>query len=80
MTSLKLCGPKLSTGCALLSIWGVVQLAVMSLFFHIKSVALIEDLPLNHTLTNYTEIVQVSKISYFLETKHTMLFYIKLSV
>ncbi|ODN02203.1 Ribonuclease kappa [Orchesella cincta] len=41
-----LCGPKLSLCCLLLSIWGVIQLALMGVFFYIKSVALVEDLPL----------------------------------
>jgi len=41
-----LCGPKLSLCCLLLSVWGIVQLALMGIFFYIKSVALIEDLPL----------------------------------
>jgi len=40
------CGPKLSLCCLLLSIWGVVQLALMGIFFWVKSVALVEDLPL----------------------------------
>jgi len=41
-----LCGPKLSLCCLLLSIWGIAQLALMGIFFYIKSVALVEDLPL----------------------------------
>ena len=73
MINIKVCGPKLSTGCTLLSIWGIVQLALMSLCFHIKSVALIEDLPLNETLTNYTDIVQVGQISCFYGAKHSIL-------
>jgi len=40
------CGPKLSLCCLLLSVWGIIQLALMGIFFYIKSVALIEDLPL----------------------------------
>ena len=60
MVKYKFCGPKCSTCWTVLSVWGVAQLALMSLFFHIKSVALIEDLPLNKTLTDYNEVVKVS--------------------
>jgi len=41
-----LCGPKLSLCCLLLSVWGIVQLALMGIFFYSNSVALVEDLPL----------------------------------
>lgn len=39
-----LCGPKVSTVGVVLSIWGVVQLALTGIFFHARSVALIEDI------------------------------------
>jgi len=38
------CGPKLSLCCLLLSVWGVVQLGLMGIFFYMKSVALVDDL------------------------------------
>ncbi|XP_050726316.1 ribonuclease kappa-like [Eriocheir sinensis] len=41
---MKLCGPKCSLCCTLLSAWGIVQLALMGIFFFIKSPAFIEDL------------------------------------
>jgi len=40
---MKICGPKLSGCCFLLSIWGIVQLLVMGICFYTRSVALIED-------------------------------------
>nr|XP_045625978.1 ribonuclease kappa-like [Procambarus clarkii] len=40
----KICGPKCSLCCTLLSIWGIVQLVLMGVFFWIKSPAFIEDL------------------------------------
>ncbi|XP_021951530.1 ribonuclease kappa [Folsomia candida] len=40
------CGPKLSLCCLLLSVWGVIQLGLMGIFFYVKSVALVEDLEL----------------------------------
>ena len=46
MVSLRICGPKLSLCGALLSIWGILQLAVMALSFYYNSVALVDDLPL----------------------------------
>jgi len=30
-------------------VWGIAQLALMGIFFYIKSVALVEDLPLDET-------------------------------
>ena len=59
MVSLKFCGPKLSAGCTLLSIWGIIQLGLMGLLFRIKSVAFIEDLTLNKTEKSYHGIRQV---------------------
>ncbi|XP_040564110.1 ribonuclease kappa [Lepeophtheirus salmonis] len=41
-----LCGPKLSLFGAVLSVWGIVQLTLMGVFFYTNSVALVEDLPL----------------------------------
>ena len=60
MASLRFCGLKTSTAIFLLSLWGIVQLGLMSLSFHVKSVALIEDLPLKDSFTNYNESVEVS--------------------
>ncbi len=41
------CGPKLSLCCSILSAWGIFQLTLMGIFFHINSVALIEDISLH---------------------------------
>jgi len=41
-----LCGPKLSLCGLIISVWGVVQLALMGVFYRIKSVALAEDIPM----------------------------------
>ncbi|XP_055920007.1 ribonuclease kappa [Eupeodes corollae] len=43
---MKICGPKLSLCGLIISVWGIIQLTLMGLFFYIHSVALIEDLPL----------------------------------
>ncbi|XP_065656041.1 ribonuclease kappa-like isoform X1 [Hydra vulgaris] len=40
-----ICGPKLSNCCFVLSIWGIIMLILMGIFFNIESVALIEDIP-----------------------------------
>jgi len=42
-----LCGPKLSLCGIIISIWGIIQLLLMGLFYYIHSVALVEDLPLD---------------------------------
>ena len=44
--SLRICGPKLSLCCTLVSAWGIVQLLVMGLAFGMRSVALVEDIVL----------------------------------
>lgn len=49
MVSAKICGPKCSICCSLVSAWGIVMLALMGVFFYVKSPALVEDLPLNET-------------------------------
>ena len=41
-----ICGPKVALFGVILSAWGVVQLAVTGLLFHVRSVALIEDVGL----------------------------------
>ncbi|EDS25706.1 salivary secreted ribonuclease [Culex quinquefasciatus] len=40
------CGPKLSLCGLIISVWGIIQLLLMGVFYYIHSVALIEDLPL----------------------------------
>ncbi|KAL0820307.1 hypothetical protein ABMA28_006216 [Loxostege sticticalis] len=45
----KLCGPKLSLCGLILSVWGIIQLTLMGVFYYIRSVALLEDLPLDGT-------------------------------
>lgn len=41
----RVCGPKLSNCCFVLSIWGIIMLVLMGIFFRVESVALLEDLP-----------------------------------
>ncbi|CAB4018287.1 ribonuclease kappa-like [Paramuricea clavata] len=38
-----ICGPKLSNCCFVLSIWGIIMLVFLGIFFQVKSVALRED-------------------------------------
>ncbi|XP_057304809.1 ribonuclease kappa-B-like [Hydractinia symbiolongicarpus] len=40
-----ICGPKLSSCCFVLSIWGIIMLILMGVFFRIESVSLLEDVP-----------------------------------
>jgi len=49
-----LCGPKLSICCTILSLWGIIQLALMGLFFFMKSVALVDDVGLSDILASDT--------------------------
>ncbi|XP_015117393.1 ribonuclease kappa-B [Diachasma alloeum] len=43
---MKVCGPKYALCGLIISAWGIVQLLLMGIFFFFRSVALIEDLPL----------------------------------
>ncbi|KAM9500373.1 ribonuclease kappa-A [Clarias gariepinus] len=46
MSSFILCGPKLAACMLVLSMWGVIMLAMLGIFFTIHSAVLIEDVPL----------------------------------
>ncbi|KAK1136112.1 hypothetical protein K0M31_000680 [Melipona bicolor] len=43
---MKICGPKYALCGLILSVWGIFQLLLMGIFFYTKSVALVEDLPI----------------------------------
>lgn len=45
MVSLLCCGPKLAICGIVLSVWGVVMLALLGIFFNMHSAVLIEDVP-----------------------------------
>ncbi|XP_030636400.1 ribonuclease kappa-A [Chanos chanos] len=46
MASLLFCGPKLAACGLVLSIWGVIMLAMLGIFFTTHSAVLIEDVPI----------------------------------
>ena len=52
MLDLRFCGPKLSIFGILVSIWGIIQLSLMALAFHSKSIAVVEDLNFNETIVD----------------------------
>ncbi|XP_045777350.1 ribonuclease kappa-like [Maniola jurtina] len=57
----KFCGPKLSLVGVVLSVWGIIQLTLMGVFYAIKAVALLEDLPLggeHETLSDFISEVE----------------------
>uniref|UniRef100_M3XKF3 Uncharacterized protein n=1 Tax=Latimeria chalumnae TaxID=7897 RepID=M3XKF3_LATCH len=45
MVSLLCCGPKLAACGIVLSIWGVIMLILLGIFFNVHSAVLIEDVP-----------------------------------
>ncbi|ESO91552.1 hypothetical protein LOTGIDRAFT_233363 [Lottia gigantea] len=53
-----ICGPKLSAYCSILSVWGIVMLGLLGLFFQIRSPTLIEDIPLENWNGTYSEAVE----------------------
>jgi len=40
-----ICGPKCSLCGLIISAWGIIQLALMGIFYYIEAVALAEDVP-----------------------------------
>ncbi|XP_065569762.1 ribonuclease kappa-B-like [Artemia franciscana] len=48
-----LCGPKLSLFGLIVSVWGIIQLSLMGMFFYTHSVAFAEDLGLEHPYDDY---------------------------
>ncbi|KAJ8007749.1 hypothetical protein DPEC_G00097440 [Dallia pectoralis] len=47
MVSCLFCGPKLAVCGLVISIWGIIMLAMLGIFFTTHSVVLIEDVPFN---------------------------------
>uniref|UniRef100_A0A8C6UD89 Ribonuclease, RNase K b n=1 Tax=Neogobius melanostomus TaxID=47308 RepID=A0A8C6UD89_9GOBI len=45
MPSLLFCGPKMAACGIVISIWGIIMLAMLGIFFSAKSAILIEDVP-----------------------------------
>ena len=52
MLDLRFCGPKLSLAGICLSIWGIVQLSLMALALHSRSIAFVEDLNFDENIDN----------------------------
>ena len=50
------CGPKLSLCCFVLSVWGVLQLSIMGIFFYTNSVAFIDDIPLDEEKSDMSKL------------------------
>ncbi|XP_053614473.1 ribonuclease kappa-B [Plodia interpunctella] len=48
----KVCGPKLSLCGLVISVWGIIQLTLMGVFYYIRAVALLEDLPIEEATEN----------------------------
>ncbi|KAI5104297.1 ribonuclease kappa-A [Silurus meridionalis] len=57
MASFIFCGPKLATCMLVLSMWGVIMLAMLGIFFSVHSAGLIEDVPLKEE--DYNQIQDV---------------------
>ncbi|KAL0100807.1 hypothetical protein PUN28_019295 [Cardiocondyla obscurior] len=57
---MKVCGPKYALCGLVLSVWGIFQLLFMGIFFYVRSVALVEDLPLGEK--NFTSMDEFYKV------------------
>ncbi|XP_063401633.1 ribonuclease kappa-like [Mytilus trossulus] len=83
MVSCPICGPKLSICCTVLSIWGVVMLALLGVFFRIHSPALFEDIPMtekewehnNHTQSFLHEKYEQAGLNCFIAAGIYVLFF-----
>jgi len=51
-----ICGPKLSLCCSIISIWGIIQLLLMGIFFYIDAIPLLDDIPLDGKDKNGTSL------------------------
>lgn len=58
------CGPKLSLCCSVLSAWAILQLTLMGIFFHINSVALIEDISLHEEYEDLNQLTTDMEAGY----------------
>ncbi|XP_033328790.1 ribonuclease kappa [Megalopta genalis] len=61
---MKICGPKYALCGLILSTWGIFQLFLMGIFFYVKSVALVEDLPLEGTFEDSDHFYREADRSY----------------
>ncbi|XP_017466723.1 PREDICTED: ribonuclease kappa-B [Rhagoletis zephyria] len=61
---MKICGPKLSLCGLIISVWGIIQLVLMGVFFFIHSVALIEDLPIGEEFHSVEEFYTAANAAY----------------
>ncbi|XP_047487677.1 ribonuclease kappa-like [Penaeus chinensis] len=61
---MKICGPKLSLCCTILSVWAIIQLGLMAIFFYVRSPAFIEDLKIedadHHDAQKFLEAIDTS--------------------
>ncbi|KAF4520808.1 hypothetical protein B566_EDAN002386 [Ephemera danica] len=61
---MKICGPKLSLCGLIISVWGIIQLVLMGIFYYVRSVALAEDLAIGHNFKSTHEFYMAADRSY----------------
>jgi len=54
LNKLHICGPGLSVCCSVISVWGIIMLAIVGGLMLAKSAAFIEDIPMGHSENNTT--------------------------
>uniref|UniRef100_A0A023FB88 Putative membrane-bound ribonuclease n=1 Tax=Triatoma infestans TaxID=30076 RepID=A0A023FB88_TRIIF len=59
-----ICGPKCSLCGIIVSIWGMLQLAAMGIFYFVNSVALLEDIPLGEKFEDTKSFYTAAKSGY----------------
>ena len=59
-----ICGQKLSTFGLVLSVWGILQLAITGVLFHTRSVALIQDIFLEEDYKTKNQLINDINIRY----------------
>lgn len=59
-----ICGPKLSLCCTIISIWGIVQLLLMGIFFFVQAGPLLHELKLDSDIPNDEKFLSNVKSAY----------------
>jgi len=61
---MQICGATFSRFCLILSAWGIIQLAVTGILFHIRSASLIEDVTLERDVASVEDFANYIDVKY----------------
>ncbi|CAN7941919.1 ribonuclease kappa-B [Ixodes scapularis] len=58
---MRICGPKLSVCCSILSVWGIIMLVILGIFLFTHSVAFAEDLAIDEKLPKIEFLTEINR-------------------